>query len=131
MGEVQTTARPSWLLNPFVLAVAAKICRKPSRVAWVGDYAECEDLPAIAEHAGEVPKKVVDVWGEGRGRSLKECRFSMAGKYLVNHTQRLYVDIDAFAAKAEGSGSWEGWVVNPLPLFTAIGNGRGGGDYYI
>jgi hypothetical protein len=26
-------------------------------------------------------------------------------------------------------GDWDGWCMNPLPLLTACGNGRGGGDF--
>lgn len=27
-------------------------------------------------------------------------------------------------------GNWAGYCVNPLPLLTACGNGRGGGDFH-
>ena len=117
----------SWLLNPFVLAVAKKIYRNPSRVAWVGDYAEEDDMEEIAVHAGEEPKAAISVWKKSNSAvGLKETDFSMEGKFLVNHTQKLFVDIDKFANATRDK---DDWVVNPLPLFTAIGNGRGGGDY--
>ena len=116
----------SWLLNPFVLAVAKRIYQKPCRVAWVGDYAEDDDLPVIAEHAGEAAYSLKGAYRKYPGRKLKETDFSMRGKFLVNHTQKKYVDIDAFAEATDD----DGWVLNPPPLFTAIGNGRGAGDYY-
>ena len=116
----------SWLLNPFVLAVAKRIYQKLCRVAWVGDYAEDDDLPVIAKHAGEAAYSLKGAYRKYPGRKLKETDFSMRGKFLVNHTQKKYVDIDAFAEATDN----DGWVLNPLPLFTAIGNGRGGGDYY-
>jgi hypothetical protein len=42
---------------------------------------------------------------------------------LVNHTKKLYIRYDEMPDK-------DGWVINPLPLMTACGNGRGGGDYH-
>ena len=42
--------------------------------------------------------------------------------FLVNHTTKEYVNKSKCI-------NIEGWVVHPLPLLTASGNGRGGGDY--
>ncbi len=44
--------------------------------------------------------------------------------FLINHTKKLYVDYSKLPKDKDG------WIVNPLPLLTALGNGRGGGDYY-
>ncbi len=41
---------------------------------------------------------------------------------LINHTKKLYVRYDEMRSN-------DRWIVNPLPLLTACGNGRGGGDY--
>jgi hypothetical protein len=46
-------------------------------------------------------------------------------KYLVNYTKKEYCTLPKYnPAKDE-------YVLNPLPLLTADGNGRGGGDYRI
>jgi hypothetical protein len=44
--------------------------------------------------------------------------------YLVNETKGLYVDYE----KVKPTTKW-GHRIDPLPLLTAEGNGRGGGDY--
>lgn len=115
----------SWLPNHFVLAVAKRIYKNPCRIAWVGDYAEDSDLPDVAKHAGDDAIMLRGIYHRYPGRKSKECSFTMRGKFLVNHTQKRYVDIEEWAVKTDK----DGWVANPLPLFTAIGNGRGGGDY--
>lgn len=43
---------------------------------------------------------------------------------IVNHAKKEYVKISD--CKKDG----EGWIINPLPLLTALGNGGGGGDYH-
>lgn len=42
-------------------------------------------------------------------------------KYIVNYTKREYIEVPDY--------SEEKWVVHPLPLLCAAGNGNGGGDY--
>lgn len=63
-------------------------------------------------------------------------------RYIVNHTRRCYINLREYIAR----GKWtergcyvngqynpeETWdmCVHPLPLLTACGNDRGGGDYH-
>jgi hypothetical protein len=42
-------------------------------------------------------------------------------RFIVNHTKKLYVD--------KNLGLTGSYDFHPLPLLTADGNGRGGGDY--
>lgn len=77
-----------------------------SRVVWCGDYADdksiyeaCTDLKMSRPWTADMPSH----------------------PYLVNHCKKLYVEI---ARKFEGSQG-----IHPLPILTAEGNGRGGGDY--
>lgn len=43
---------------------------------------------------------------------------------LVNHSKKEYVII------SKGEKDEDDWIINPLPLLTALGNGSGGGDYW-
>ncbi len=61
------------------------------------------------------------------------------GWYLINHSANEYVDLGKFQKENGWVESWTDrdgqkvsyWMdVHPLPLLTACGNGRGGGDYY-
>jgi len=54
-----------------------------------------------------------------------------AGRYLVNHTKQVCLDLQA----EKGTGEkWNGGetevVVHPMSLLTCSGNGRGSGDYH-
>ena len=44
-------------------------------------------------------------------------------KYLVNHTKKVYILYSTVKKDKYG------YRLDPLPIFTAEGNGRGGGDY--
>ena len=107
----------SWWENPFCKAMANKIYKNPAQLVWCGDYAdewECEDL----NH-----QQIMDDEGVG----VESVEFSLDDKFLVNHSDKTYIDLNKYK---EASTDSDGWVINPLPLLTAQGNGRGGGDYY-
>lgn len=113
----------SWMGNRFVNGVIEEIQGNPSNVAWVGDYAdEEEDFNRLYTR-----QDYEKVWGED---SIKESRFKKMPDvheegYLLNHTKGHYLDLSEHMRLNEKNG----WCIHPLPLLTAIGNGRGGGDY--
>lgn len=123
----------SWYGNDFVNGVVERIEGRPAAVAWVGDYAdEEEDFKGVEGYTPEVYNLL---WPRKDGDpSLPEGPFpSLPDRhddgFLVDRTKRLYIDLAAYykAAKAKNGVHW--WCIHPLPLLTAIGNGRGGGDY--
>lgn len=117
----------SYLENTFCKAVAKAIFGKPARIAWVGDYAWEDEVKTLTK--GDVT--YADVWGsedkkaDDRYKFAPAGRFSYKGKWLVNHDKKVCISFDEWV-KSYGSG---GWPIFPLSLLTAIGNGRGGGDY--
>lgn len=80
-----------------------------SRVVWGGDYADNENGQEV---------NLYHLCNEDESKLLTP-REKDASKYcyIVNHTKRQYVDKGKFH------------TIHPLPLLTAEGNGRGGGDY--
>lgn len=102
----------SWWRNPFVNAVAKMLYKNPHQIIWVGDYAD--DCPVI--------KLVWNADGEGVNRS----DFMLDDKYLVNHTKKVYLNCNSYKERNDN----DGWIVHPLSLLTAMGNGQGGGDYW-
>lgn len=106
----------SWFKNPFVNEVCKKLINKPHNVAWVGDYADNDS-------------EMVDF-------SINNCGEQIANKegfntllfVLVNHTKKQYMTMDSYYNNAIRKFE-DDWVIHPLPLLTAKGNGRGGGDY--
>jgi len=83
-----------------------------SRVVWAGDYADSEPdeqnlYRQCTEYNNIHPTE----------KDTSKYRF------IVNHSKRLFVD------KTKVRSGEEGMAYHPLPLLTAEGNGRGGGDY--
>lgn len=121
----------AWMGNDFVNGVLEAIWDEPCQVAWVGDYADDPDDFG----ARYTPEVYMAVWGD---EGLPDGRFDQMPTihrdgYLVNVTRGQYVDLAEYAEAATYKPRWAsegGWCIHPLPLLTAIGNGRGGGDYH-
>ena len=127
-----------------------------SRVVWAGDYADNEpdseqNLYIMADESKELvpagPPRDFHCDFMANTKALlgreTECRY----RYVVNHTKKLYVDkkhgdmdgaVGLTLPTAESGGgdsdgdddmAWTQIRIHPLPLLTAEGNGRGGGDY--
>lgn len=120
----------SYLGNDFVNAVYTEIENNPSRIAWVGDYAEDVGLDKSWYEL---------VWGDEwrafKGTTVPKELFwkdekAVGEGFLINHTKQQYIDLQEYAELARFKDCGCEWVINPLPLLTAIGNGQGGGDYH-
>ena len=87
-----------------------------SRVVWAGDYADPEE-------GGE--KNIYSMCDE---YSLIACheKDTTEFPFIVNHTKKLFVNKGKVPNKSYGLQ--EGYTLHPLPILTAEGNGRGGGD---
>ena len=139
----------SYMGNNFVNAVLFFIMCSPMRVAWIGDYSESPYEGN--EPYQKLPKEQFDkiwssVWDDPvKARKLKptpiygfEEPAKFDGWYLINHTRKSYVDLGRFFRenswierwhKPDGSEEMYTMCIHPLPLLTACGNDRGGGDY--
>ena len=117
----------SWISNPFMDAMTNRIYKQPANIVWCGDYAdEPQDFTGI-EWINY--KTIYPETGRSETQTLNKLpeKFDYSHKYLINHTKKVYVDFDLYISKCTDS---DGWCVHPLSLLTAIGNGRGGGDYH-
>lgn len=114
--------------NEFMKAMTADIYHNKTRVAWVGDYA---DYYKFNRAEAPDPKTLFKyAWGMFMIEPIRKQELSLDGKFLVNHTKKLYVDCTKYYAlnKYEWRhGQFE--CIHPLSLLTACGNGLGGGDY--
>ena len=119
----------SWLENDFVNGVLEAIWDNPSKVAWVGDYADEDD-----DFDGHYTEDVYEaVWGDERKeRPFDEVPATHKSGYIINLDKGVYIDLGKYANVAGFTPRWseEKWTIHPLPLLTEIGNGRGGGDYF-
>lgn len=117
----------SWWNNPFCNAFAERLYNQKKRVCWVGDYAnEPEDFNFDLGESVKNPS-YEEVWGEGINlQSVDSTDFTLDNKFLLNYDTKQYVDLNEYKKKSMDKDSW---IINPLPLLTAVGNGRGGGDF--
>ena len=121
----------SWLENDFMNGVIETIWDNPSRVAWVGDYAD--DQSDFNERYTEKVYKAVWCAENYNERPFDEVPTVHRNGYIVNLDKGLYIDLEKYVRVAAFSPAWDSgstWVVHPLPILTSIGNGRGGGDYH-
>ena len=117
----------SWYLNNMVNAVCEKLYHSPSHIAWVGDYYNDDEseikLWKLA-YGSKGSKKKYEM--------LHKTNFNLNGRFLVNHTHKIYLDCWHYLVNSIReckNPEYAGWVIHPLPLLVALGNGRGGGDY--
>ena len=114
----------SWWGCCFMSVIGKKLSEGPCRLAWVGDYAKDDECEKFGfKHSdvwGDIDKIKFEKPDEPKDFSLDDY------KYLLNRTKGVALDLKSYKEKSES----DGWVINPISLLTAIGNGRGGGDYH-
>lgn len=119
----------SYVGNNFVNAVCNELYKNPHYVCWQGDYVGLDELIETGwfETEEEAQEHYNNIWGNDSGKVCfveptgKNQEYDWSGEnYLINHTKEIFLEIPK-------SGSW---VIHPLPILTAISNGRGGGDYW-
>lgn len=132
----------SWISNNFVSAVENLLSPKNSwhktRIVWAGDYGDKKQyldgfshVEEYMEEDDEESKVIhnVHTYADKYFKKVKpeNVTHDSSLRYLVNHSKNEYVDL----TKCQVREMWEReWRVHPLPLLTASGNGRGGGDYH-
>jgi len=146
-GSLAKLMEHSWMLNDFVGFIERQLSITPQKLVWAGDYADNESPDTLTN--SEV-KQLSDedckysnskvIFKEGvnlytlcqiSGRithsedDKEDVNFAnmKAYKYLINHDKGLFVD------KSKVPSLGDGWRIHPLPLLTAEGNNRGGGDF--
>ena len=120
----------SYWENDLLNAVCARLRKYKTRVAWVGDYAEDEELRNL-----NIPLDMEHIWGERANvRSFDIVPFNLDNvKYLVNFSKNEFVDLKDYfdRSKFKWSDTDDSYCcIHPLSLLTAVGNDRGGGDYH-
>lgn len=125
----------SWMGNWFVNGICKQMYNNPLRIVWVGDYAN-----EVGDFDFDIPSNPIipnyyNAWGDKVLPSLIEVdgEFSIIGKFLLNHDTREYIEITdngyLYYSRPTDKSPLS-WVIHPLPLLTAVGNDRGGGDFH-
>ena len=114
----------SYIGNDFVNVVCNYIVENPVNLWWCGDYAEENDFKNKKEF-----KRIYDyAWKEEEnGRTIipePNIDFDWSKQwYFVNISKKEFVKMPV-----RKKGEYD-WTYNCVSLLTAVGNGRGGGDY--
>lgn len=124
----------NWLLDSVAAAIYKenREHNKPVHLAWVGDYADVYNVDEVSNVTnGELAYG--DVWGE---KPLtpdhvfnRVKHFGYRRRFLVNLDKKLFISFDRYLKNAKENRKDTNLTINPISLLTAIGNGRGGGDY--
>ena len=111
----------SYIGNNYMAAVMNEMNETPYRVYWLGDYADIKDFKNKTHKLYAKDRK--KIWEEDRYRVHPEGNWNWGEiSYLINIDDKLYIKLKKYNPNA--------WNVHPLSLLTAIGNGKGGGDYF-
>jgi hypothetical protein len=114
----------SWVGNNFV-GVVMNLLKPTGRwfkapLVWCGDYYnKADETPYYSMVKEDEDLKGLTAMSEDEQRK----------SILVNFSKKEYVVIDKGPESDMDFDTNFTWVVNPLPLLTACGNNRGGGDY--
>jgi len=121
----------SYVGNSFVETVLTQLFNNPQRVYWCGDYFEKDDFENPEDY-----NRMVRTWKnfreDGKGRKYnhpEEVQDFSGDKFIVNHTKKCFIDMSKYCKKAPTATEDDDCHFHPLCLLTAVGNGRGGGDY--
>lgn len=112
----------SYIGNMLVRRVEIELLNNPMRLTWAGDYADEIEGSEDNLFTATEPKNATEEELSKVKRSLEEDENGDGFKYLVNHTKKEWCSNTGKETK------WGGRL-SRLPLLTADGNGRGGGDY--
>jgi hypothetical protein len=136
----------SWCGNNFVNAVLSLIHNKKAKVAFIGDYSNDSHADSFDNFIKSIMSRDLFLkyyhaaWGKDTKYRLQKSHFiksdfklldiNTVGTYLVNHDSKEFIDIGAYIEAANVSERDYYKAVNPLPMLTACGNGRGGEDLF-
>lgn len=104
----------------YLSTIYQDIYKKPTRIAWVGNLSNQLDSANLYQK----------VWGNNaKIMCPRYARFSLASKYIVNHTKQIYIDYSAYYSH-NVSRRFELFnetecvpCVDALPILTNIGYG--------
>jgi hypothetical protein len=135
----------SWVGNGFVNVVEELISEGGAwhgdRIVWAGDYADPEPRKTKRykdKYDGKMKTRKLNLWDLIDKDVDPAMKIQPAGgtiknfKYLVNLDTKEFVDYSKIPLSDVVEEDGEEWpfIINPLPLLTCEGNGRGGGDFH-
>lgn len=123
--------------KPCSLAVLNQIAGvwKGDHVFLIGDYADLSEkgVPYFCTLREWTDKLHISeslfIYVDENFTRVDGSIFDLSYRFIYNHALRQYIDILHCPECCDGT-DWRQGFIAPLPLLIAMGNGRGGGDYY-
>ena len=112
----------SYIGNGFVADVLRHLAECPQRLYWIGDYAERRDFFNPTKPLSEKEMKEVLSSKYEVAPTEDSVQWTFNNAYIINHEKKEYLKLEV--------GILDMFQVCPLCLLTAVGNGKGGGDYF-
>ncbi|URZ05917.1 hypothetical protein [Clostridium felsineum] len=113
----------SYRQNNFMCAVEGLLQKGGAwykdKIVWAGDYAE-SGLYTPEGYEGNL----YDCASDGVLKKIEPKITTHLSEYLLNHDKKQFINMETLPSYDGG------WILHPLSLLTAIGNGEGGGDFY-
>lgn len=109
----------SYIGNYTMNTVSKDLFEKKGRLLWCGDYAKDNDIAITG-------LTVKSIW-QVNGDFMKKTQFRVNNLYLCNHDTKEYIYMKKYIKSNKEESN--DLIIHPLSLLTAVGNGRGSGDY--
>lgn len=125
----------------FVNLVFNRLINRPMHLAFIGDYANDKDdkwggynhsgymLRYDRAYGDEAGANAIVCMEEEEARKVQEQVKDISSAYVVNKSRKEFISLRDYKRLAEKYYP-KAYVMHPLVILTACGNGRGGGDYY-
>lgn len=134
----------SYCGNNFVETIMAQLLNKPGRLAWLGDYHEVGDFDILNPSLPEIIEKrfyehykcfTLPEYDYCSGKHVRHYNKpeevkERQGRFILNHDKKCYIDMVEYEKNNLTCTEDDDWHFHPIPLLTAVGNGRGGGDFH-
>lgn len=126
--------------STFVKTVFSMIMDHPMQIAWVGDYAKEDDLTKFAINPSKVKAFIDASWETNESdHDLLERNYpgdKITGHYfgefiVINHTKKEFFNqYEYWKRVCPDKIPGAEYMIDPLVAMVAIGNGKGGGDFW-
>ena len=126
--------------STFVNIVFSMLRDHPMHLTWVGDYAERRDLNKFGTDPNLVNKFIKFAW-EAPEKDSQQIERHYDGEKLsgmwfgqftvINHTKKEFFNQNKYWNRNfSGTNPRAEYAIDPLVALTAVGNGKGGGDFW-
>ena len=115
--------------NNFTETVLKELYHSQGRLVWMGDYAEQKDFDMLDKtlKGFDFIEAYERIENKQNYKHPVDTNNFSKDKIVLNHEKEEYIDMKQYCEVAKRDDC--GMLAHPIALLTAMGNGKGGGDY--